>query len=139
MSGFFYLITTYIILGNADFLQVYLLSNGGRYFDLQLYPLTDDKEDQNGLYYKNIRSDIRKTYDIPEDMLIIGETEDEEYVLVGIDEEGYYYYCSWDKETKMLDAEFTYLVEVLVYEIDYHTQAFTVEGEQEELEANPAE
>ena len=117
----------------ADFLQIYLLSNGGKYFDVKLYPLTESKTDVNGLYGKNIDRKLREDYNIPNDMLVIGETTDGLLILIGIDEEGYYYYCTWDKETKMLDVEFTYLVEILVYEIDYHTQAFTLEGEAAEL------
>ena len=113
----------------ADFLQVYLLSNGGKYFDVNLYPLLASRTDPNGLYAKNIDRRLREDNNIANDMLVIGETTDGLYILVGIDEEGYYYYCTWDKETKTLDAEFDSLVEILVYEIDYHTQAFSVEGE----------
>lgn len=119
----------------ADFLQLYLLSNGGKYFDINLYPLTASKTDPNGLYGKNIDRKLRDDSNIPSDMLVIGETNDGLYLLIGIDEEGYYYYCTWDKETKMMDTEFTYLVEILVYEIDYHTQAFSVEEYSEETPA----
>ena len=113
----------------ADFLQIYLLANGGKYFDLTLYYLTNDKEDQNGLYAKNFDSKLRKEYGIPEDAIIIGETKENEFVIVGIDEEGYYSYCTWDKETKSLSASFDYITEILVYEVDYYTQAFSVEEE----------
>lgn len=111
----------------ADFLQIYLLSNGGKYFDVTLYYLTEDKKDGKGLYYNNFNKKLREEYKIPSDMLIIGETADNELILVGIDDEGYYYYCTWDKESKMLDIKFDYLSEILVYEIDYHTEAFTSE------------
>ena len=111
----------------ADLLQIYLISNGGKYFDLNLYSLTDDKEDPNGLYAKNFDESIRETYNIPKDVLIIGETGDGQYVVAGIDEEGYYYYAMWDKEEKAIDVDFSYLVEILVYEIDYFTQAFSVD------------
>ena len=108
----------------ADFLQIYLISNGGKYFDINLYYLTNDKEDQNGLYYKNITSGVREEYNLPENTLIIGETTANEIVFIGIDEEEYYYYGTWDKETKELDMEYGYLIEMLAYEIDYHTDAF---------------
>jgi len=110
----------------ADFLQIYLIANGGKYFDINLYYLTNDKEDINGLYYKNFDSKLRKEYNIPDNMLIIGET-DNEFILIGIDEEEYYYYCSWDKEEKQMDMDYGYLIEILAYEIDYYTQAFSVE------------
>ena len=113
----------------ADFLQIYLLSNGGKYFDVKLYPLLTNKTDSNGLYAKNIDRKLREDNNISNDMLVIGETTDGLYILAGIDEEGYYYYCTWDKETKTLDAEFDSLVEILVYEIDYHTQAFSSDEE----------
>lgn len=113
----------------ADFLQIYLLSNGGKYFDLTLYYLTDDKNDQNGLYAKNFNSSIRTGYNIPDNALIIGETKENEYVLIEIDDEGYYSYGTWDKETKEMNMEFSYLTEILVYEIDYYTQAFSYETE----------
>ena len=108
----------------ADFLQIYLISNGGKYFDINLYYLTNDKEDQKGLYYQNIKSSIREEYNLPENTLIIGETTANEIVFIGIDEEGYYYYGTWDKETKGLDMEYSYLIEMLAYEIDYYTNAF---------------
>ena len=118
----------------ADFLQMYLLSNGGKYFDLTLYHLSNDKEDKDGLYYKNVKSDIRENYNIPADMLIIGESDDDEYILVGIDEEGYYFYCTWDKQARSIDVKYDYLVEVLAYEIDYYTEAFSVEYDESENE-----
>ena len=55
--------------------------------------------------------------------------KENEYLLFGIDEEGYYYYCMWDKDTKEKGMDFESLIEVLVYEIDYHTQSFSVEEE----------
>ncbi len=113
-----------------DFLQIYLLANGGKYFDLTLYYLTNDKEDQNGLYAKNFDAELRKEYGIPEDVIIIGETKENEFVIVGIDNEGYYAYCTWDKETKSLGTSFDYITEILVNEIDYYTQAFSVEEEE---------
>lgn len=112
-----------------DFLQIYLLSNGGKYFDINLFSLTNDKKDTNGLYYKNVSASLKEEFSIPNDMIIIGETKENEYLLIGIDDEGYYYYCMWDKETKEKGMDFESLVEVLVYEIDYHTQAFSVEEE----------
>ena len=60
----------------ADCLQLYLLSNGGKYFDVTLYPLTNDKADKNGLYAKNSDSGLRALNNIPDNMLIIGETTD---------------------------------------------------------------
>ena len=113
----------------ADFLQIYLISNGGKYFDITLYHLTSDKNDLNGLYYKNTNEDFRGKYNIPAGMLVIGETSDNQLLLIGIDEEDYYFYCTWDKETHTIDMDYTYLVEVLMYEIDYHTNAFSVEEE----------
>lgn len=116
----------------ADFLQIYLIANGGKYFDINLYPLTNDKNDVNGLYAKNFDSNLRAEYNIPDDMLIIGESKDGDFILIGVDEEEYYYYCSWEKETKAIGLDFAYLIEILVYEIDYYTQAFSVEEEVEE-------
>lgn len=115
----------------SDFLQIYLLSNGGKYFDINLYPLTNDKSDKKGLYAVNFDDNLRKEYGIPKDVLILGESADGEYITVGIDEEGYYAYCTWDKETKEIGMDYTSLVEVLMYEIDYYTQAFTVDEEDE--------
>lgn len=114
----------------SDFLQIYLLANGGKYFDLNLYYLTNDVNDKNGLYAKNFDSNLRKEYGIPEDVLIIGETKENEFIIVGIDAEGYYSYCTWDKEEKVLGASFDYLAEILVCEIDYYTQAFSAEVEE---------
>ena len=111
----------------ADLLQIYLIANGGKYFDITLYHLTNDKTDPNGLYNKNFDSKLREEYNIPENMLIVGETKDGEFILIGIDEEGYYYYCTWDKEIKEMDMDYGYLVEILAYEIDYYTQAFETE------------
>ena len=118
----------------ADFLQVYLISNGGKYFDVKLYPLTNDKKDVDGLYYKNFDSGIRENYNMPDDMIIIGEIENEVYLGIGIDEEGYYYYCEWDQETREQDLVYSYLVEMLAYEIDFHTEAFSVEYDESEAE-----
>ncbi len=115
----------------ADFLQVYLIANGGKYFDITLYHLTNDIGDPNGLYAKNFDSSLRYEYNIPENALIIGETKDGEYILIGIDDEGYYMYCTWDKEQKVMGMDFGYLVEILIYEIDYYTQAFSVEEQAE--------
>ena len=64
----------------ADFLQVYLIANGGKYFDITLYHLTNDIGDPNGLYAKNFDSSLRYEYNIPENALIIGETKDGEYI-----------------------------------------------------------
>lgn len=111
----------------ADFLQIYLISNGGKYFDVNLYYLTADKKDENGLYYKNVSSDLREMYDIPEGTIIIGENGENQLILIGIDEEGYYFYCTWDKETRSMDIDYGYLLELLMYEIDYHTGAFSAE------------
>ena len=109
----------------ADFLQVYLISNGGKYFDINLYYLTNDKDDTNGLYFKNFYAGLREEYNIPNNMLIIGENNENELILIGIDEEGYYYYCTWDKIEKVADMDFGYLIEILAYEIDYYTDAFS--------------
>ena len=111
----------------GDLLQLYLISNGGKYFDIDLYPLTADKNDENGLYYKNFVSGIKENYDMPDEMILIGEIEDEVYLGVGIDEEGYYYYCEWDQESRSLDLVYDYLIEMIAHEIDYHTGAFSVD------------
>ncbi len=116
----------------ADLLQVYLISNGGKYFDINLFSLTISRTDEAGLYYQNFKSDLRAMYDVPKDMLIIGETDDNLLVLLGIDDENYYYYCTWDKDTRAIDVEYVYLVELLMYEIDYHTGAFSFDEEVEE-------
>lgn len=116
----------------ADFLQLYLIANGGKYFDINLYHLTNDKNDVNGLYYKNTDKKLREEYEIPENVLIVGEAEEYAYIIIGIDEEGYYYYGTWDKEAKGVDMDFGYILELLVYEIDYHTQAFGLEYEESE-------
>ena len=115
----------------ADFLQVYLISNGGKYFGITLYSLTNNTDDEYGLYYNNFNSSLRGQYNIPEDMLIIGETEEDQLILLGIDDEDYYYYCTWDKETKEKDMDYDYLLEVLMYEIDYYTNAFSVDADAE--------
>lgn len=115
----------------GDFLQIYLISNGGKYFDITLYHLTNDKKDVNGLYYKNFDTGLRAEYNIPDNMLIIGETTDDEFILIGVDEENYYYYCTWDKESKQQNVDYGYLIEVLAYEIDYYTQAFSAEDVEE--------
>ena len=114
----------------ADFLQVYLIANGGKYFDINLYYLSSDKKDENGLYYKNITSDLREMYDIPEGMVIVGEYGEDALVLLGVDEDGYYFYCTWDKKERVIDVEYGFLVELLMYEVDYHTEAFSTEIEE---------
>ena len=111
----------------ADFLQIYLISNGGKYFDITLYHLTNDKNDENGLYYKNTNAEFKQLHNIPNGMLVVGETDDNQLLLIGIDEEDYYFYATWDKAEKQIDMDYTYLVEVLMYEIDYHTGAFSAE------------
>ena len=116
----------------ADFLQLYLIANGGKYFDINLFPLTNDKNDVNGLYHKNADKALRKEYNIPDDVLIVGEDEEYSFIIVGIDEEGYYYYATWDKQEKVIDMDFGYILELLVYEVDYHTQAFGLEYEESE-------
>ena len=79
------------------------------------------------MYYKNTDKKLREEYNIPNNMFIIGEISEYEYLLIGIDDEGYYYYCAWDKEEKKKSIEFSYLTEVLMHEIDYYTQAFSYE------------
>lgn len=111
----------------GDLLQLYLIANGGKYFDIKLYYLTNDRKDPNGMYYKNTDKKLREEYNIPNNMFIIGEISEYEYLLIGIDDEGYYYYCAWDKEEKKKSIEFSYLTEVLMHEIDYYTQAFSYE------------
>lgn len=118
----------------SDLIEIYLMSNGGKYFDVHLYPLTTDKKDENGLYYKNMTENLKEEYSIPDNVLIIGETDDNEYILTGIDEEGYYFYCSWDKEEKKMNVDFDYLVELLVCEIDFHTNAFELQYSEEDLQ-----
>lgn len=109
----------------ADFLQIYLLSNGGKYFDVNLFYLTNDRYDVNGLYAKNIDSALRTEYNIPDNMLVIGEVQNEEYILIGLDEDDCYFYCTWGKEEKSMSVEYSYLAEILMYEIDYYTQAYS--------------
>lgn len=113
----------------ADFLQIYLLSNGGTYFDIDLFYLTSDRYDPKGLYSINLVSDIREQYNIPENALIIGESKDGDYILIGVDPEGYYVYSMWDKETKSEGISFAYLAEIIMHEVDYYTQAFTIDEE----------
>lgn len=115
-----------------DLFQVYLLSNGGKYFDVNLYSLTADKNYTNGIYYQNMTATTREEYAVPENMILIGDTEDGMLILIGIDDEGYYYYSMWDKETKEEETRFDFLVELLIYEIDYHTGAFDIDEEEEE-------
>ena len=117
----------------ADFLQVYLLSNGGKYFDVTLYSLTSDKDDVNGLYYKNFDQSMREQYNIPNEVLVVGETVDGEFILIGLDDEDYYTCFTWNKESKNATYAYDYLLELLIGEIDYHTGAFEstyTEGEE---------
>lgn len=115
----------------GDFLQLYLISNGGKYFDINLYYLTNDKEDKNGLYNRNMNQEFRKENEIPDDAVVIGET-DESYILIGIDDDDYYFYCLWNKETKTPEVQFDYLVEALMQEINYYTGAYEVEESEEQ-------
>ena len=116
----------------ADLLQLYLIANGGRYFGVNLFHLSNDRNDINGLYYNNTSETLRDRYKIPSNTLIIGETKEDELILIGIDEDGYYAYCTWDKEEKKMNVDFGYILELLVYEIDYNTGAFQVEYNEEE-------
>lgn len=113
----------------ADFFQVYLLSNGGKYFDVNLFFLTNDKNDQNGIYYQNVKTDVKNEYALPDNTIVIGDTNDGLLVIVGVDEEGYYYYSMWNKEEKSEEIRCDYLPELLMYEIDYHTGNFDVDEE----------
>lgn len=108
----------------ADFLQLYLISNGGKYFDVTLYSLSNDKEDVNGLYYKNMNQSFRNEYDIPQGTLVVGENSENQYILIGVDDEGYYGCYTWSKEDKDVAVGYDYLLELLMLEIDYHTGAF---------------
>lgn len=112
-----------------DFLQIYLISNGGKYFDVNLFPLTKDNKDKEGLLYQNFDSGLREEFDVPANTIILGDTDDDELILLGVDEEGYYYYCTWDKDNKEQNVIYDYLLEILMYEIDYHTNAFSTEEE----------
>lgn len=114
-----------------DFFQIYLLSNGGRYFDITLYSFTENKNAPEDIYYKNMIANVKKEYNAPDNTILIGETTDGLLILVGIDEEGYYYYSCWNKETKEEEFRFNYLLELLVHEIDYHTGAFDIDEEEE--------
>ncbi len=114
----------------GDLIQLYLISNGGRYFDINLYYLTADKTDKNGLYYQNVTSNVRKDYNIPDDYLIIGTSLDIYAICVRVDEEGYISYVLWDKDSKEIALSYDYLVEILMSEIDYYTEAFSDEDEE---------
>lgn len=113
----------------ADFFQVYLLSNGGKYFDIDLFYLTNDKNDSKGIYYQNVIASTKKDYNVPDNTIVIGDSEDGMLVLVGVDEQGYYYYSLWNKEEKVEEIRCEYLPELLMYEIDYYTGNFDVEEE----------
>ena len=115
----------------ADFFQVYLLSNGGKYFDIKLFSLTSDKKYVDGIYYQNLVADTRKEYNVPDNMLLIGESTDGVLVLIGLDKDDCYYYALWNKETKEEEMQFDYLPELLMYEIDYYTGTFDVDEEEE--------
>jgi hypothetical protein len=106
-----------------------LISNGGKYFDVNLFPLTKDNKDKEGLLYQNFDSGLREEFDVPANTIILGDTDDDELILLGVDEEGYYYYCTWDKDNKEQNVIYDYLLEILMYEIDYHTNAFSTEEE----------
>lgn len=116
----------------ADLIELYLISNGGKYFDITLYHLTDDKNDINGLYYKNLQDDLREKYDIPQEKIIVGENTDGHLIVVGLDEEGYYTYFLLEKETKEITMAFDYLIEILALEINYHTDAFELTYDESE-------
>lgn len=116
----------------VDFLQLYLIANGGKYFDVTLYYLTSDKDDVNGLYYKNMDKSLREEYNIPKEALIVGESKDGDIIFIGLDEEGYYTCYAWDKETKDVSVVYHYILELLILEADYHTNAFEINYSEDE-------
>lgn len=109
----------------GDFIQLLLISNGGQYFDLNLYSLTKDKKDKKGLYYNNVEADTRKKYNIPDNYLIIGDSSTLYIVCVRIDEEGFISYVLWEKSQKEIALTYDYLMEIMMSEVDYYTEAFT--------------
>lgn len=118
----------------GDLIYILLITNGGRIFDLNLYHLTEDKKDKNGLYFNNTEADTRKKYNIPDNYLIIGTSSDLFILCVTLDEEGFISYVLWDVKTKEIGLTYNYLVEVLIAEIDYYTGAFSDDETEETTE-----
>lgn len=109
----------------GDLIQMLLISNGGKYFDLNLYSLTEDKNDKKGLYYNNVNATTKKDYNIPKHYLIIGESSNLYIICVRIDDEGYISYLLWEKSQKQISLTYNYLIEIIMSEVDYYTEAFT--------------
>lgn len=111
----------------GDLIQLYIISNGGKYFDVNLFQLSEDQNDENSLYYQNVIATTKKDYDIPDDYLVIGTSGEGYYICITIDEDGYISYIMWNKDSKEVFLNYDYLVEILMSEIDYYTEAFSKE------------
>ena len=104
-----------------DLIGFYLNTNGGRFGDLDLFPLFD-KNTENTIHKLNVlNKDLKMSIGLDNSSILVGKyTINDNYVIVKI-EDGEYVYKLWDGKTKTVKMKFEYIAQLVALEVSYVT------------------
>jgi hypothetical protein len=106
-----------------DLISFYMCSNGGEFGDLELFPITSDKDVENDIHRLNVTNkSLKEDLGLDTKTLLIGKYMDSDiYVTCVLKDDGVYSYQLYDAKKKKVTMEFEYLVQLVALEVSYVT------------------
>lgn len=107
----------------SDLIELYMCTNGGEFGDLELFPITTDKDVENNIHkYNVIDKSIKESIGLSDRELLVGKyIGGNNYVICRLNEENVYEYQLWDSHKKETVMTFEFLIQLIALEISYIT------------------
>lgn len=106
-----------------DLIGYYLCTNGGKFGDLSLFPLTAERSMENTIHRLNVlNKSLKESIGLDNSTLLIGQyTDTNTYVTCTLSEDGIYSYKLYDADNKTVTMEFEYVTQLVALEVSYIT------------------
>ena len=107
----------------SDLLSFYMCTNGGKFGELELFPITNDSSVENNLLKLNvIDQSLKESIGLTKKDLLVGKyLVGNNYVVCVLKDDGVYSYEIWDPKKKKIVMEFEYLIQLVALEVSYVT------------------
>ena len=107
----------------SDLINFYMCTNGGKFGDLQLFPLTTDKSAEYSMHrYNVLDSSLKESLNLDKNVLLVGKySTGNNCVICRLNKDKVYTYQLWDSAKRKVLMEFDYLIQLVALEVSYVT------------------
>lgn len=107
----------------SDLVSFYMCTNGGKFGDLTLFPITNDKNIKEDIHKLNVLDkSLKEQMGLDNKTLLIGKYENSSnYVTCSLNDDDVYTYQLWNSAKKSVAMEFELLIQLIALEVSYVT------------------